>query len=509
MCLWASTMFAQAGGMLLDQSAQFALERAVFERDSGSHSAVWPFRQNEMREVFAAADSSSAGASSLFNPAIGGSLGGKWRGGLSPIFDLGAGVSSERGALYNASGGAQAALHYNKKWTLYAEIFGGVERAPGYIADFADSLGVVPGLGRNRGNGDQMAFLLPTFALSYSPSKYFQIDAGLGTNRFGSGYRSLLLSDAAYNYPYLKITTDVWHFKYTNLFAALTHIGDEAVRRDNFQPKYSASHYLSWAVSRRVTFSIFESIVWQGRDTLSDRGFDVHYLNPVIFYRPVEFAVGSPDRVLVGADLQVRLGTKAAVYGQFTLDEFLLENLRERNGWWANKWGIQIGAKVYDIFGIAGLRAQAEYNVVRPFTYSHGSVVQNYAHFNQPLAHPLGSNFYEGLLLLNYENGDWFAGSHTVAARYGRDDGANTGGNLFRSYANPEMIFGNTIAQGLQHDVLFQRFSVGRIINERLNLRLSVRYTMRAEQVGGSTAGIEHFAGLHLATGFYNRQRDF
>jgi hypothetical protein len=112
-------------------------------------------------------------------------------------------------------------------------------------------------------------------------------------------------------------------------------------------------------------------------------------------------------------------------------------------------------------------------------------------------------------MMLNYERSEWFAGSHTVAARYGRDDGTNMGGNLFRSYANPEMIFGNRIAQGVQHDVLFQRISLGRVIDKRMNLRLSLRYTMRAEKLGSSAAAVEHFAGLHLTTGFYNRQRDF
>ena len=57
--------------------------------------------------------------------------------------------------------------------------------------------------------------------------------------------------------------------------------------------------------------------------------------------------------------------------------------------------------------GIKRLDITAEYNMVRPYTYSHdraeeGIVISNYTHYNSPLAHPLGSNFREGLLRAVY-----------------------------------------------------------------------------------------------------------
>lgn len=495
----------QAGVRHLDTFGQYALEREVFEADERAHLAVWPIQDwqvpaNDSVQI------QETGSISSFRKK---SASGNWIWNASPMLDLSAGSSSQAGFIYTAAAGVQTSLSHKNKLSLSAEIFGGSERAPQYINHFVDSLGVLPGLGRNRGTGDALAFVLPSFVVSYKPSQYFQLDAGFGANRFGNGHRSMLLSDVAFNYPYFKITTDVWRFKYVNLFSALTHVGDEPLSRSNFQPKYTASHYLSWAISRRVTFALFETIVWQGRDSLSDRGFDPHYLNPIIFYRPVEFAIGSADNALVGAELSVRLGKKTMVYGQFVLDEFLLVNLRERNGWWANKWSLQLGAKVYDVFGVEGLRAQAEFNVVRPFTYSHGSVKQNYAHFNQSLAHPLGANFYEGLMMLFYEKDDWYAESHTMLATFGRDDSLNFGGDIFRSYVNPAQIFGNTIGQGLRHDVAFQRVTLGRIMDERTGLRLSCYFTYRAERVGERATDSEYFFGLQLSTGLRNRYRDF
>lgn len=503
--LIAADAFGQAGVYLLDPFAAQAYERKLLQQDVHSHHGVWPIIERDLL----LADSSADARNRYLRPVFESASQGDGALYVAPLLDLSGGYSSQVGALYTTAAGAQVTWKKGSKWSLFGEVYGGLERAPAYINRFVDSLGVLPGLGRNRGQGDMLAFVLPTFAASFAPSRHFQVDVGFGNHRFGGGYRSLMLSDAAYNYPYLKITTDVWRFKYVNLFSALTHIGDEAAAREQFEPKYMASHYLSWAITRRITFSVFESVIWQGRDSLSQRSFDPHYLNPVIYYRPVEFAMGSPDRMLVGAELSVQLGKKSRLYGQFVLDEFLLDNLRERNGWWANKWGVQAGGVVYDALGIEGLRLQAEVNVVRPFTYSHGSVVQNYAHFNQPLAHPLGSNFYEGLLLIDYQRGDWFASSHSMATRFGRDDSLNFGGDLFRSYVNPALQFGNTIAQGLQHDVVFQRITVGRVIDKRTDLRVALRYTYRAEWVGERPADVEHFVGLHVSTGIRNRQRDF
>jgi hypothetical protein len=84
------------------------------------------------------------------------------------------------------------------------------------------------------------------------------------------------------------------------------------------------------------------------------------------------------------------------LYGQLMLDEFVFSELVTNNqGWWANKYGIQAGLKYIDAFGIDHLDLQAEYNQVRPYTYTHRDSSAYYAHYDTPLAHPLGANFKE------------------------------------------------------------------------------------------------------------------
>ena len=69
------------------------------------------------------------------------------------------------------------------------------------------------------------------------------------------------------------------------------------------------------------------------------------------------------------------MAKKWTIYTQFLLDEFLLDEIRAGNGWWANKYSWQLGVKVNNPKSFYRL----EFNLARPFTYSHGSEKQNYA----------------------------------------------------------------------------------------------------------------------------------
>lgn len=55
--------------------------------------------------------------------------------------------------------------------------------------------------------------------VSYSSNKHFNFQVGHGKHFVGDGYRSLLLSDNALNYPYARITSTFGKLQYTNLYA--------------------------------------------------------------------------------------------------------------------------------------------------------------------------------------------------------------------------------------------------------------------------------------------------
>jgi hypothetical protein len=93
-----------------------------------------------------------------------------------------------------------------------------------------------------------------------------------------------------------------------------------------------------------------------------------------------------------------------------------------------------LGGKVIDLFGWKNFDAQVEYNFVRPFTYSHYDSVANYTHYNQPLAHPLGANFNETILIFRYQPlPKWTGQLKTIFWTQGIDSvNSNFGSDIFK-----------------------------------------------------------------------------
>ena len=506
----AGELVAQAGHYWSQQFLNQEIEKALTADKAIDFMSVRPYAIKDISAILAAKNDSSVllprvGAGFWEVPAPG-----KWKVDVTPLLDFQMGYSTGAKGVFRTAPGIAANIRLGEKWSFYGDFFGGAERQPRYVAAFTESSGVLPSLGKNKADEGNPSFAKPTARLSFAPSDYFQFELGYGTNFIGQSYRSLFLSDVAFNYPYLKITTDVWRFKYINIFSALKGSEPGTASPTDFAPKYTTTHYLSWAVSPRFNIGLFETIVWQGQDTLSDRGFDPNYLNPIIFYRPVEYSVGSPDNALIGVDLSYKASKKLVLYGQFLFDEFLLSAFRDGNGWWANKWAAQLGFKAFDFAGVDNLYIQGEFNLSRPFTYTHGSVLQNFGHYNQPLAHQLGTNFYEGILTGYYEKGNWYGEAMLMYAEYGRDpDSLNMGGDIFKSYENPSMQYGNEIAQGIKSNLYYQKLSLGYILNRNLNMRAALTYTLRREDIEGLGVDTEHIFGVQISTGLYNSYRAF
>src|SRR5581483_1043865 len=192
--------------------------------------------------------------------------------------------------------------------------------------------------------------------------------------------------------------------------------------------KYAAMHHLSMDVTHWLNVGVFEAVVF-GRTN----HFDFTYLNPVIFLRLSEQQNGSADNAFVGLDLKANVAKRLQFYSQILLDEFNLKELRAHTGWWGNKFGIQMGGKYINAFGIKNLDLQGEINMVRPFTYSHYDSVADYTHYHQPLAHPLGANFVEAIGIIRYQPIPRLtASARLIVWKQGTDStNGNVGSNIF------------------------------------------------------------------------------
>jgi len=284
-------------------------------------------------------------------------------------------------------------------------------------------------------------------SLYFNLAKYFNVQFGYDRNFIGDGYRSLLLSDFATNYLFLKIDTRIWKLNYTNLFMELIPQNTNNLGNTLLPKKYAATHRLSINATPWLNVGLYESVVF-GRAN----HYEFSYLNPVIFLRSAEQQNGSPDNAFVGLDFKANIAHRGQLYGQLLIDEFVLKQVRAQTGWWGNKYGIQLGGKAINIFDISNLDLQGEFNFVRPFTYSHYELVANYTHYNQPLAHPLGAGFAEFTGILRYQpKPKWNTQLKMILFTQGTDSsGQNLGNNIFLNSDSRPFDYGYSIPSGLK-----------------------------------------------------------
>jgi hypothetical protein len=206
--------------------------------------------------------------------------------------------------------------------------------------------------------------------------------------------------------------------------------------------------------------------------------FELKYAVPTIFYRALEQHDGSDYNALVGMNFKWDIYKRARLYGQFVLDEMVISNLIERNGWWSNKYAYQLGLKYVDL-AVSDLDVTVELNSARPFTYAHDDLYTSYTHYEQPLAHPLGANFTELLARIDYRPIPRLDFTLIgLTARYGKDDNASfsVGSNPNLSQNLFENEFGNSIGQGITTDLLMGSLRVSYQLRHNFFLNADVTY---------------------------------
>ena len=233
-------------------------------------------------------------------------------------------------------------------------------------------------------------------------------------------------------------------------------------------------HYLSWNATHRLNFSFFESVTFKGKDSTNFAAFDFQYINPVVFYLPVNFSVGSPGKMHLGMGASYNFFDRYKLYGQFLLGEFVIKEFIGGRGWWGNKYGFQLGLQSSDPFRLAGLHLLAEANMVQPYTYSHSNTLTNYGYEMQPLAHPFGANFIEGLIEAKYYHNKNIFSLTIIHAVSGLDSaGVDYGQNIYRNYTQRPSDYGIKLLQGLRSNYTAFNLSYSRLLIPKWDLTIA------------------------------------
>ena len=404
---------------------------------------------------------------------------------IDPLFNFEYGKDIKDNAnttLYKNTRGILVGGNIGQKFSFESSFLENQARFTGYIDDqiqFSNTLFpnkinypylVIPGQGRAKSfKNNSYDFAMAAGYVSYSPSKHFNFQAGTGKHFVGNGYRSLLLSDNAFNYPFLRITTTYNKLQYTNLYTAFMNLTDGGVTSPPgterlFQKKAGSFQMLNWNINKRIQLGFFQGLIAQATDSTNKMKLHLSYANPILLFNSLVYGLSNENNILLGSTIHIKLSNSVSIYGQYMIDD-IVSNTSVNN-----KNGFQAGVKYFDLFGFKNLHLQAEYNQVSPYSYSHAKPSQSYTHYNQALAHPLGANFKEVVGIVNYNKGRFFIKGKINYATMNKDSSAiNFGNNIFKSdFIVPPASQNN----GLKTTLKMIDASIGYIINPATNLRI-------------------------------------
>lgn len=473
---------AQTYNVPLNNLTYYGFEAGLYRKDCEMHTAVKPWRVDELNNHinYDSLRTLNHHRSKFSKTWLGRKLmsrsmlqldSAKFRIAVDPVFNLeyGRDLTNKTFHVVNTKG-ARIFGTIGKKVSYYSAVFETQATFMPYFDREVKAINAVPGFGRAKDflfdnflwramkvqpNGYDFAIV--EGYLSYSATKWLNIQ--LGHDRFfiGDGYRSLFLSDAGFNYPFIKTDLTLKGWKYMMMWNSLQDISIPVPFESGFVKKWGTFHYLSYNATKWFQPAIFGAVVW-GRGMANGVG---------------------------GFNLRFRPINKGIIYAQILIDDLGLKELFDGSGHLSQKVGFQLGAKWHEPFGAKGLMLQAEYNTVRPYTYASSDPFIGYNHYNQPLAHPLGANFHELVGIFHYRWQDVALVYKVNFIVAGRDTGAfSFGSNVMSStnaaYYGPNS-YGNSTAQGLRTTVLFNDLNLTYTINRANNLHLALGLVHRQE----------------------------
>jgi len=373
---------------------------------------------------------------------------------ISPIVNVQGGHDNNlNSSLFESQRGFYVRGTLTKNLGYYSYYTTNQERDPAYVQQYEKQYSAVPGEGYYKSyKTDGYDYFDARGGIMYKASKGINVQFAYDKVFIGDGFRSLILSDCSSDFLFLKINTHFWKFNYYNLFAQM--VAPYQRGADHLLPaSYMALHHLDFQATKWLNIGVFENVMF-GRSN----GYDLHYLNPVIFYTSAEQQQGSPDKTTIGATFKANAFKNTQFYGQLIINEFILDQvLHYGRGYWANKQALQLGAKFINVFTIKNLDAQFEANIIRPFVYSHNDSVSTSTNYNQPL----GANLREFIAILKYQPIPKLQLKGTaIYYEQGLDSaGEDFGSNPFENYNNRPRDYGFKIGSGILAKCLLANLS--------------------------------------------------
>lgn len=515
-CLSVTTAWAQQNDVPLNRDIYYDIDRNSTDSTSWMHTGLRPLIQSrtDLRNVMGFRPDSSRHyyfiTAKLTREHLVQVQKGDFRLTIDPVFRFEMGRDLVETSVANTN---QASNNFNargfwitadlgKRLSFQTGFYENQAILPLYLYVNAQATGVIPGQGRVKKFGARgFDFAWAHGNVSWAMRPWLNVQFGNGRHFVGNGYRSMLLSDNTFPYPYLKLSalTNNKRLQYTVINAKFQHVTDPVDRLGTGNSSESL-FYWKRASFKHVSVNLgpaqlglFEATIWRNIDSTGVRPFDAMELNPVIGANTIANGFGGRNKSLVGIDARVRLPHKCFAYGQFAVDD----PARQRTAW-------QVGAQLFDVLR-KDLHLLIEYNVASPFTYASSYSRGSYSHFNQPLAHPLGAGFAETNLIIDYGIKERFwLRAHGSWAQYEADTSTSrvSGTNIFdtREEQGADSLSVTTTRGWL--DLSFS-YRMNPSQNTSLSVGMITRDVNPAQDIRNS-----HYFYICFRTGLFNRYYD-
>ena len=402
---------------------------------------------------------------------------------IKPLFNFSLGEAWEN------TRGIQLEARINDKISVESSFRESQSNPMDYVKSYADQTRVYPSYGRTRPyKEDGFDYSQSRAIVNLEANKVFTLELGYDNQFIGNGFRSVILDQSNYNYAYFLMQTNIGKIKYTNLYTKFLSLEHKVSQTDGYLGKYGSFQILEWNANKKLNLSLIQGII-QGNDTTAvRRGLDFNYWNPVIFVRPMEYAMGSPDNALIGLNVSFKLNDNIMFYSQALVDDINVSELKNSNNYFQQKFAGQLGVKGEWDKNDWRIYTGLELNASRPYVFAHKYTVQNYTHLGEPLAHQLGANFLEGVAWV----GTHWKERHQLNLlvdyyHQGMDaDSVSYGSNIFISdfnSVNGELSEGNEFLQGNLRKVLNLSFQYRYALSPKNDMSIGLKYIYR-EQTG-------------------------
>jgi hypothetical protein len=233
------------------------------------------------------------------------------------------------------------------------------------------------------------------------PLDGFHLSAQFGREKItlGYGYGSKpILSGDNPDLDFLKFNLKYGVIRFTSIFAST--VGYFLPIRDDRYTKYFSAQRLKIAIPDMFDFALSDVIIYNGR-------IDLAYMNPILFYTFAEKSLQDRDNKAFVFDLKTTAWKNIEFTGTCFIDDdqqfAFLTGKTDRS----EKFVYQVGTMLYEPLKMKNLSFTVEYTKIRPYTYSHYDIKDNYTAYGIDLGHRIGPNADEIFTRLTYNVSDW------------------------------------------------------------------------------------------------------